>query len=448
MEKQPIFKSATELNLAIKMAKIADDAVSFKTGTSSSDLILNEILDGRKKKTITAGRIDDIIQMAQGLIHQGKSGSFVFLKIIGIAAMLYGSLAAGKRIANLVRNQLGLDPYNKGNLPDPYENIEEPYKWKEELKPNKTREVYPGYYEPTSHEDQWRQDVEKRKFWDAGQKSGVPAQFGTSPGFYVDKYAPNNQFSNALDKLKEENYKQASEQEDGEIKTAQSAGSFTTKNTEPMSDNYTSSFKNFISPSNWEQFLSQGAGEWAAAPSPEASFFDTSGALGRNRPMEWKPIGYGQESVQSSMEDMFDYKKSRFDALRGVDPSRRAARSIYLMRLVDVKEQQNVLDPNQAAILRNQIVQLQQEGSPETFEQVSNMIEQGIGGGAFSIPNMQDPTTRQTSFDLEALKKDPLNNPMHQNLMDHISGSMSEYREEPLYQRTIQPSSSTLEDTI
>lgn len=454
MQKELIpLKSATELDLLIKVSKIVDDAVLEKTGSSASELLVLELLeDDEEKKTVTAAATNPAGLTAETLEFITKEvakrlgpntanrltrsiGFLNLVKKIGPYALI-GIL--GHRGYHKIKELLGLDPYKRGNLPAPYEHIEEPYKFDEVSDPTKSRTVSPGFYEPEQTGEDWYKQLEQGKYLENLSQTGVPAGFGTAPGLVIDS-KNNDEFSSILDQLRRGNFPQnvASNNDKRQI-TAQGAGSFTTETIQPIEGLSPSKFSSFISPTSWEQFLSQGAGQWAAAPSPDVAFYDPSGTLGRTKPIEIKPPGYGKDFATI---DPLAYRKEMLKQFNLLEPQREAAKSVFYFNQINLLEGRGVISPEEANKLRFAIKQLTESKDPNLASQIEFLINNAVKGEAYRLPGQTGvaQTIPGEGIDWET-RKDPLENEFHKRMLERATGAMEEYKGTPLYQDIAQRS--------
>lgn len=440
MQEEPLFKNLSELNLALRVAHIVEDAVNETIGIPASTLVLAEIEKGRSKKVYSGVDLSKIYQVL------GRSKSMGALKGVGLAALLYALYAGGKRAGHKIREWLGRDPEKRGNLPDPYEHLDEPYKYKENNKPDRSRQVSPGYYEPTQSTEKWYQDMEQNKKESRGRKTGIPADFGAAKGFSVGSRPLNqpNQFEETLKMRRKESKKQSDFQ-----RTAQAAGSFSAESIDPIigGDNLNSDIAGWVNPVRWEQFLSQGAGQYAAAPSPDSAFFDPSGKLSGNKPMEFRPTAYGKDFATY---DPIEIKKRRLEQFNTLEPERQAAKSIWRMRQINLLEQHGMIDAETAAKNRELIALAQQTLNPLLGDTVDQLIQENMGGEMFRIPNQEYTQTPLPSQSIDWNKRtNPIDNPLYKGIMDKALNAMNEYEESPLYQdinqmsRTLSPVANT-----
>jgi len=456
MDEQLMFKTASEYNLAIKMFQIIDDAVKEKTGSTVSDALLSEAIYGRKKKVVFAQNfahnigqtISGIKKVVKFLLKSGKP----VVIIPAMVAAIYGAYAGTSRIVNYVRELLGLDPNGKGNTPDPYENIEEPYKF-EDNKANRSREVRPGWYEPESSGQQWFQDTEKNKFWNAGEALGIPSQFGIEPGFMVSGPSKPSKFNDTIQELKTNNQLAMASNKEKLIVTAQGVGNFTSESIAPIQNmKLNPDVAGWIQPQGFEQFMSQsvgpwrpeGVGEWAASPSQQSAFYDPSGKLGRDKPVEWKPIGYGDNFLtpEESFAGKIPYMKEKYEAHRSLAPKQIAEGAVWQFRNIDLRQKEGKLTPEHAALMREMVTKSIQMNDPILAAQVEQAIQNADMSGAVSIPNTTSVDRMSPNLvSNEYMMQDPFQrHPEYQKNMENYMNAIGEYQESPLYQGAVQQS--------
>lgn len=453
-EKPIILKNATELDLLIKVSKILDDAVLEKSGVTASDLAVYELLPDEENKTVTAAAnpagltaetLEFITKEVAKRLGPSAGGRLGLLKrspkFLNLVAKIGPYALIGiilKRGFNKIEEWLGLDPDKRGNLPAPYEHIKDRYKFDEVSDPSKSREVHPGFYEPEQTGEDWYKQLEQGKYLENLSQTGVPTGFGTAPGLVIDS-KNNDEFSSILEQLKKGNLPQyiTSDTNKREV-TAQGAGSFTTETIQPIEGLSSSKFSNFISPTSWEQFLSQGAGQWAAAPSPDVAFYDPSGTLGRSKPIEIKPPGYGKDFATI---DPLAYRKEMLKQFNVLEPQREAAKSVFYFNQINLLEGRGVISPEEANKLRFAIRQLTKTQDPQLASQIEFLINNAVKGEAYRLPGQKE--TAQTipgeGIDWET-RRDPLESEFHKRMLEKATGAMEEYKGNPLYQNIVQKS--------
>lgn len=433
-----MFNTATEFNLAMKIANIVDDAVKTKTGISASDLILSDMFYGRRKKIITAGIINTVKAEVQRLLaSKAVNAASIPAKIAAMVAAIYGSYALGERMGDKVRQWLHIDTHGE-NMPDPYENISDRRKF-DENRADRSREVSPGWYEPEAKDSY----LDRIKMFNAGESSGIPANFGIAPGFSVETSPKKNNLAESIKQLQESNYLSASINNNKREITAQS-GNFTSESIDPIQGvNLNSDVANWVQPTGFEQFLAESAGpwrpggvsSWAASPTPSSAFYDPSGSLGSNKPMEFRPPGAGQDFA---VVDPIAYNKGILEAFNQIEPQREAAKSIWRMRQINLLEQNGVISPQEAAKNKQMIIMALQT-NPELGAQVDQIIQNNISGQAFAIPGESNLSSSipEEQINWEYTGENPLNNPMHRALMDKAMTAVDEYQKSPLYQNAV-----------
>ena len=423
------FKSVSELNLAIKMAAIAMDAVQANEKEVKTSKFKGRVVTSSSVWSTLRGLIGN---EAAGIVQKtlGYGGA---LAIIGI---IY---AGGRRIGSLIKDIINKDPKQLEFLPDPYEyikreGVEYPgYKFKWKHKPDKSRQVAQDFYSELNRYKPWYEKAQEQKTQQILDQSGIPANYGIAPGFGVgDSRIKDTSF---YDSMKKYNCSERL------MKVfAQSRGIFKSETIDKLQGpKLAPNSQNWIDVNNWEQFLAQDPqGQWAAMPSADASFYDPSRTLGRDKPMRWDPAGYGKDFYQEKIGDRLEVAKERLEAFNEPEAQRQAAKIIFLNRQINLREEKGNITPNQAAQLRKMLVLLQEQNNPEVAEEIENLVRSAIAGGFYTMPGQSDYTgmpEEQINWDNRV---DPIeSNPEYRKVLDRSMGLFDQYRENERYQNIL-----------
>ena len=436
MEDKPLFETATEMDLVIKLSNIFDDAILIKTGKTSIEHILKE--GNEKGREVVAANIIPPSLLRQ-IADRGLTRGLALGKwgLYGIGAL--SAYYILRRAINALKDRGKAK--KESNLPEILKGLDRKgtYKFREQNQPSKYKQVSPGFYDPVATQENWYQQAEGQKFWDARQKHGVPAGFGIDPGFYLHKPVEPSAFQNLTEQIR------TSESDDERVVTAQG---FKDETIDPIKgqEGLNPNIAGWVNLNNWEQFLSQGAldtgkpwgAQWAAAPTPESAFFDPSGAMGRTKAMEWKPVGYGQEFYKGTPDeaDLAQFRKERLEAFTGPETYRQAVKAIYLTRLLDLREQEGLMTPDQAAQAREMISVVVQGHYPEKTDEVLNLIEQGLGEGIHEWAGTEGvDRLDQEQADWESIVNPLEESEKYQGRLEKAQELMRDYEEGPRHRR-------------
>lgn len=428
------FKTATELNLAIKLASISIDAAQSYYEKQELKNIKTSKFNGR---VVTASNIWSILG---GLIGPQASGfiknTFGITKALTLLAIIY---SGGRRMATVVKDWIHNDPNKIESLPDPYEyikreGVEYPgNKFKYKHKPDRSRVVGEDFYSDLNRDEPWYDEMQKQKTQEPLERSGIPANFGISPGFGAgDSRIKDESFYNSMKKY---NFSEKL------MKVfAQSGGSFKSETINKMEGpQLAPNSANWIDVDNWEQFLAQDpGGKWAATPSMNASFYDPSRTLGRNEAIRWDPAGYGKDFYQEKIGDRLNVAQERLEAFNEPEAQRQAAKIIFLNRQINLREKAGNITPNQAAQLRQMLVLLQEQNNPEVSEKIENLVRSAISGGFYTMPGqIDDIGIPENQIDWETIEDPMERNPEYQKVIDRSLGLMDRYRDKERYQNIL-----------
>lgn len=427
------FKTATELNLAIKIASISIDAVNTYYEKQEKNIKTSKF-NGR---VVTAANVWSLLSKLIG----NHSTNFIqktwgLGKALTILAIIY---AGGRRMASIIKDLLNKDPYKIESLPDPYEyikreGVEYPgNKFKYKHKPDRSRMVDQDFYSDLNRDEPWYDEVQQQKIQQNLGKSGFPIDLGISPGFSAgDSRITDESFYNSMKKYNfSKNLMKV---------VAQSGGSFVSETINKIEGpQLAPNSANWINVDNWEQFLAQDPeGKWAAAPSMNASFYDPSRTLGRDKAMRWDPLGYGKDFYQEKIGDRLNVSQQRLEAFNEPEAQRQAAKIIFLNRQINLREKAGRITPNEAAKLREMLIMLQQQNNPEIAKEIEHLIRSAISGGFYTMPEQIDDIGMPSyQIDWETIQ-DPMDiNPEYQRMIDKSLQLMDKYRKKERYQNIL-----------
>lgn len=432
------FKTTTDLNLAIKIASISIDAIKTYYEIDEKEIKSSNF----KGRVITSN--NTVWNLLSGFLGDKTSnflkGSLSIGKALALLSILY---SGGKRMATFVTDLINKDPQKIQSLPDPYEyikrgeDVEYPgNKFKNKHKPDKSRVVGKDFYSDLNRDENWYSDLENKKVKENLNQSGVPAQFGISPGFSVDNRRIKDEAF--YDSMRKYNCSERL------LKSfAQSAGSFKSETIDKIQGPQLSpNSANWINVNSWEQFLSQDPeGKWAATPSPDSSFYDPSRTLGRNEAMRWDPAGYGQDFYSEKIGDRLNVAKERLEQFNEPEAERQSAKIIFLNRQVNLREKTGNITPNQAAQLRHMLVLLQKQNNPEVASKIENLVRSAISGGFYTMPGQIDYSgIPEEQIDWETIENPMDSNEEYQKVLDRSLGLVDKYKENDRYQNILEDS--------
>jgi hypothetical protein len=463
-ETQVPVKSFADAFLADKIFRIADDALFHAAGEHIEDAMqacwMEKMASENVRMKKTAFNWSSVMGAAdrygKGL---GTAGA--------ISLGLLGSYIGGQRLINYLQRKLGGDPLNRGNLPDAYEGIRRygprsDYKFEGEDAPTQSRSVdQPDFYLEESNAEPWNQQSRFYNYWNANQQYGIPADFGIAPGFGVGGSPENIEESPFYQQYRERlpryrrpidpvedslppEFKALSMMDDApatakneneNVRVAQAGGSFRSDTLD--TPNIEHNLKNFIFPNSSEQLLSQGAGQWAFPSNPESSFYDPTHTMGRDRPMEWKPPGYGQDVAYMNP---VEGRLRRMQAFNAAEPQRLSFKQLWMQRQIEAAVKEGILTPEDAykylAILNMNVNQ-----NPNISPELAGQVE-GLTGRGQNMPML--PSYLRQAIDVNPAEvnwyqqQDPWANTRRNRLIEQGLSTMNRFRNDPMYQSVSQ----------
>jgi hypothetical protein len=448
-ETQVPIKSFADAFLADKIFKIADDALFHAAGEHIEDAIQNCYMEKMASENVRMKKMAFNWNSVSGVLGPAK-------KILGIAALLGLSYVGAQRLWNYIERKMGKDPLNRGNLPDAYEGIRRhgprsEDKFEGEDIPNQSRTVgTPDFYKEESNAEPWNQQSRVYNYWNANKQYGIPPDFGIAPGFGVGGSPTNieespfyQQYRERLPMYRRPEYKTedtlppefralsmmddapaTAQSKDENVRMAQSPGSFQSNTLE--TPNLEHNFANYIFPKSNEQLLSQGAGKWAFPSDPTSSFYDPTHTMGRDRPMEWKPPGYGQDVAYMNPLEL---RLRRIQAYNTIQPQMLSFKKLWMQRQIEANVQAGTTTPEQAYML---FKYLNIDLPPQIAEQIKELEAKGQ-----NIPML--PSYLQQTIDINPAEvdwdkpQDPWSNPRRNRLIEQGIRTMNQFRKDPMY---------------
>jgi len=452
-EIQGSIKSFADAFLADKIFKIADDALFHAAGEHIEDAMqacwMEKMASENVRMKKTAMSIGNVLNLR---------------KPMGLALLLLGGYVGGQRLMNYLRRKVGNDPLNRGNLPDAYEGIRRhgprgDYKFEGEDAPTQSRSVdQPDFYLEESNAEPWNQQSRVYNYWNANKQYGIPADFGIAPGFGVggsptkiEESPFYQQYRERLPMYRRPEYKTedtlppefralsmmddapaTAQSKDENVRMAQAPGSFQSHALEhPQLDH---NFASYVFPKSDEQLLSQGAGQWAFPSNPESSFYDPTHTMGRDRPMEWKPPGYGQDVAYINP---LEGRLRRMKAYNTIQPQMLSFKKLWMQRQIEANVQAGIMTPEQAYMLLNSLNLEQIDLPPQIAEQMKELEAKGQ-----NIPML--PSYLQQTIDINPAEvdwnkpQDPWSNPRRNRLIEQGIRTMNQFRKDPMYKSVSQ----------